>query len=92
MGSRAFGIIWCGVGSQIALQLAVTFAKVARMDFPKAWPSLVTDVMATATASPLAARRAYLVLHHILKELSTKRLAADQETFAQVSCAHIFDP
>ena len=33
----------------------------------------------------MAARRVYLVLHHILKELSSKRLVADQRNFAQVS-------
>jgi hypothetical protein len=29
-------------------------------------------------------RRTYFVLHHVLKELSSKRLAADQKAFAQV--------
>ena len=32
----------------------------------------------------LVQRRVYLVLHHILKELSSKRLAADQRNFEQV--------
>ena len=32
----------------------------------------------------LAVRRVYLVLHHILKELSSKRLLADQKNFEQV--------
>lgn len=35
----------------------------------------------------LVQRRVYLVLHHILKELSSKRLAADQRNFEQAgSC------
>ena len=35
----------------------------------------------------VAARRVYLMLHHVLKELASKRLAADQRNFAQ---AHYF--
>ncbi len=34
-------------------------------------------------SSQLAQRRVYLVLHHILKELASKRLAADQRNFEQ---------
>jgi len=32
----------------------------------------------------LASGRTYLVLHHVLKELSSKRLATDQKAFAEV--------
>lgn len=31
--------------SQIAAQVAVTFAKVARQDFPREWPSLLSDLL-----------------------------------------------
>lgn len=34
---------------QIALQLALTFAKVARLDYPSAWPSLFGMLVATQT-------------------------------------------
>jgi hypothetical protein len=34
--------------------------------------------------STLIVRRVYYILHHILKELSSKRLAADQRAFAEV--------
>ena len=34
---------------QIALQLALTFAKVARLDYPSAWPSLFGMHVATQT-------------------------------------------
>lgn len=37
------------------------------------------------SGSPIAARRVYLVLHHVLKELSSKRLVSDQRNFAQAS-------
>lgn len=69
---------------QIALQLAITFARIARLDYPGQWPTLVADVMSRVAAGPLAARRAYLVLHHVLKELASKRLPADQRNFAKV--------
>jgi hypothetical protein len=32
---------------------------------------------------PVVARRVYLMLHHVLKELASKRLVADQRNFAQ---------
>lgn len=35
----------------------------------------------------LLVRRTYFVLHHVLKELASKRLAADQKAFAQVKAA-----
>lgn len=37
-----------------------------------------------AGPSLLLVRRTYFVLHHVLKELSSKRLAADQKAFAEV--------
>ncbi len=84
--------------SQIAVQTAVVLAKVARQDFPKSWPSLFTDLLgrlhAATEAGPtgtLTARRCYLALHHTLKELSTKRLAADQRTFEGVT-AQLIEP
>jgi hypothetical protein len=39
---------------------------------------------APAGPSMLVVRRTYFVLHHVLKELSSKRLAADQKAFAEV--------
>lgn len=75
---------------QIAVQVALMVAKAARFDFPAAWPTLFTELLAGlsageggAAAQPLLGRRTYFVLHHVLKELSTKRLAADQKAFAQ---------
>ena len=70
---------------QFAVLLALVFAKIARIDYPRYWPSLMEDLLAvTAEGDGLRRRRAYLVLHHVLKELSSKRLAADQRTFAEV--------
>jgi len=71
---------------QLAVQVAVVFAKIARNDYPRQWPSVFVDLSALMqTGSTLSVRRVYLVLHHILKELSSKRLASDQRNFANVS-------
>ena len=71
--------------AQFAIQVAIIFAKVARVDFPRDWPSLFTDLLAQLQdVSTLLARRTFLVLHHILKELSSKRLASHQKSFAEV--------
>lgn len=60
----------------------------ARCDYPRHWPSLLGDlagrVSSPAGPGSLQARRAFLVLHHILKEMSSRRLMADQRTFAEV--------
>lgn len=70
---------------QIAVQMAVVFAKVARVDYPKAWPSLFTDLLQQMQSqNTLVVRRVYLVLHHALKELASKRLGSDQKAFAEV--------
>lgn len=92
---------------QIAVQIAVVFAKVARFDYPRAWPLLLGDLLGRLQGgsssgpdsmggsggggggsggppSTLAVRRVYLVLHHILKELASKRLLSDQKNFEQV--------
>lgn len=79
---------------QIAAQLAVTIAKVARSDFPSAWPSLFHDLLAllhAPSSTPQTSRRIYLSLHVVLKELASKRLAADQRVFVQV-VAMLLDP
>ena len=70
---------------QFAVQIAVVIAKVARVDYPRHWPSLFADLLGKLESSDtLTTRRTYLVLHHVLKELSTKRLAPDQRAFAEV--------
>lgn len=70
---------------QIAVQVALVFAKAARHDFPREWPDLFTALLSQLPgAAPQRVRRTYFVLHHILKELSTKRLVADQKHFAEV--------
>ncbi|CAI5519557.1 unnamed protein product, partial [Closterium sp. Naga37s-1] len=78
--------------SQVAVQLAVLIAKIARIDYPREWSELFpTLLQKLQSQDPLLTQRAYLVLNHVLKELSTKRLSVDQRTFAQVT-SQLFEP
>ncbi|CAI5480607.1 unnamed protein product [Closterium sp. Yama58-4] len=78
--------------SQVAVQLAVLIAKIARIDYPREWSELFpTLLQKLQTQDPLLTQRTYLVLNHVLKELSTKRLSVDQRTFAQVT-SQLFEP
>ncbi|GAX73146.1 hypothetical protein CEUSTIGMA_g599.t1 [Chlamydomonas eustigma] len=78
--------------NQIAVQIALVYAKVARTDYPREWPNLFQDLLSTlpqeghkTANSTLVVKRVYLIFHHVLKELSSKRLAADQKTFAEIT-------
>lgn len=62
--------------SQIAVQRAVIISKVARIDCPKDWPALFpTLLQAVESSDPLVQHRALLTLHHVVKAISSKRLA-----------------
>eukprot|EP00250_Pteridium_aquilinum_P001245 c11455_g1_i1 orf=570-3623(-) len=77
--------------SQIAVQLALVISKIARFDYPKEWPDLFTTlVQKLQSHDVLLTQRVYMVLNQVLKELSTKRLAADQKNLMQVT-SQLFD-
>eukprot|EP00898_Chlorokybus_atmophyticus_P004539 jgi/Chlat1/5086/Chrsp33S05017 len=77
--------------SQIAVQLAIVAAKIARFDFPRDWPQLFPTLLSKLQSPDvLLTTRIYLALHHILKELASKRLMADQRHFAQIAL-QLFD-
>lgn len=76
---------------QIALTLAVLISKIARIDYPKDWPDLFSVLaQQLQSADTLSSHRIFMVLFRSLKELSTKRLTADQRNFAEIS-AKFFD-
>ncbi|RLM87666.1 importin-11 [Panicum miliaceum] len=77
--------------SQIALQLAVLISKIARLDYPKEWPDLLSVLaQQLQSADILASHRVFMVLFRTLKELSTKRLAVDQKKYAEIT-GHLFE-
>ncbi|KAJ8445940.1 hypothetical protein Cgig2_009869 [Carnegiea gigantea] len=69
---------------KIALMLAVLISKIARFDYPKEWPDLITVLaQQLQSADVLSSHRIFLILFRILKELSTKRLTSDQRNYAE---------
>ncbi|KAI9217489.1 armadillo-type protein [Blastocladiella britannica] len=69
---------------RLLVQLALSAAKIARLDFPNEWPSVLTDLLgliSSASAAPLTdsdawrtRERALVVLHHVTKQLVTVKL------------------
>ncbi|GLT55700.1 hypothetical protein SLA2020_287960 [Shorea laevis] len=76
---------------QIAQMLAVLISKIARFDYPREWPELFSILaQQLQSADVLTSHRIFMILFRTLKELSTKRLTADQRNFAEIS-SHLFD-
>ncbi|KAJ8414030.1 hypothetical protein AAFF_G00066280 [Aldrovandia affinis] len=72
--------------NQIATQIAVLIAKVARLDCPRAWPELVPVLLESLKAQDgLQQHRALLTFYHVTKTLSSKRLAADRKLFQDLA-------
>ncbi|XP_044739459.1 importin-11 [Chrysoperla carnea] len=72
--------------NQIALQLAVLVSKVARFDCPREWPELVPTLLAAIDSQDsLTQHRALLMLHHVMKQLSSKRLTGDRKLFQELT-------
>ncbi|TYH77601.1 hypothetical protein ES332_D04G165200v1 [Gossypium tomentosum] len=77
--------------NQIAQMLAVLISKIARFDYPREWPELFSFLaQQLQSADVLTSHRLFMILFRTLKELSTKRLTADQRTFAEIS-SHLFE-
>ncbi|KAH1123404.1 hypothetical protein J1N35_006564 [Gossypium stocksii] len=69
---------------QIAQMLAVLISKIARFDYPREWPELFSFLaQQLPSADVLTSHRIFMILFRTLKELSTKRLTADQRNFAE---------
>uniref|UniRef100_A0A8D0FM80 Importin-11 n=1 Tax=Strix occidentalis caurina TaxID=311401 RepID=A0A8D0FM80_STROC len=68
--------------NQIATQISVLIAKVARVDCPRQWPELIpTLVESVKVQDDLRQHRALLTFYHVTKTLASKRLAADRKLF-----------
>ncbi|KAH9736651.1 Importin N-terminal domain-containing protein [Citrus sinensis] len=68
----------------VAQMLAVLISKIARFDYPREWPQLFSVLAQQLQAADvLTSHRIFMILFRTLKELSTKRLTADQRNFAE---------
>lgn len=71
---------------QIATQIAVLIAKVARLDCPRQWPELIPILIESVKGQDgLQQHRALLTFYHVTKTLASKRLAQDRRLFQDVS-------
>ncbi|KAM8960146.1 importin-11 isoform 2-T2 [Pelodytes ibericus] len=72
--------------NQIATQISVLIAKVARLDCPKQWPELIpTLIESVKIPDDLRQQRALLTFYHVTKTLSSKRLASDRKLFQDLA-------
>ncbi|CAG5125621.1 unnamed protein product, partial [Candidula unifasciata] len=71
---------------QIATQIAVLTAKIARLDCPRNWDYLLPTLLAAVKCDVvLVQERALLMLHHVTKTLASKRLAPDKKLFEELT-------
>uniref|UniRef100_A0AAY4AM19 Importin-11 n=1 Tax=Denticeps clupeoides TaxID=299321 RepID=A0AAY4AM19_9TELE len=72
--------------NQIATQIAVLIAKVARLDCPRQWPELIPILLESVKVQDgLQQHRALLTFYHVTKTLASKRLAADKKLFQDLA-------
>uniref|UniRef100_A0A3Q2ZDI5 Importin-11 n=1 Tax=Hippocampus comes TaxID=109280 RepID=A0A3Q2ZDI5_HIPCM len=72
--------------NQIATQIAVLIAKVARLDCPRQWPELIPILLESVKVQDgLQQHRALLTFYHVTKTLSSKRLAQDKRLFQDLA-------
>uniref|UniRef100_A0AAQ4RYC2 Importin-11 n=1 Tax=Gasterosteus aculeatus aculeatus TaxID=481459 RepID=A0AAQ4RYC2_GASAC len=72
--------------NQIATQIAVLIAKVARLDCPRQWPELIPILLESVKGQDgLRQHRALLTFYHVTKTLASKRLAQDRRLFQDLA-------
>uniref|UniRef100_A0A3P9HP15 Importin-11 n=1 Tax=Oryzias latipes TaxID=8090 RepID=A0A3P9HP15_ORYLA len=72
--------------NQIATQIAVLIAKVARLDCPRQWPELIPVLLESVKGQDgLKQHRALLTFYHVTKTLASKRLAQDKRLFQDLA-------
>uniref|UniRef100_A0A8B9JDM7 Importin-11 n=1 Tax=Astyanax mexicanus TaxID=7994 RepID=A0A8B9JDM7_ASTMX len=78
--------------NQIATQIAVLIAKVARLDCPRQWPELIPVLLEKVKVQDvLQQHRALLTFYHVTKTLASKRLAADRRLFQDGFLSAVFE-
>lgn len=76
--------------NQVAVQLAVLIAKIARYDCPREWNVLIPTLLEVIRGqNSLARHRALLTMHHVVKALASKRLSGDVKLFQELTTSVI---
>lgn len=66
--------------------LDLLFYQYSRYDCPREWVNLVPTLLEGVRGdNPLTQHRALLTLHHVVKNLASKRLAADRRLFQELT-------
>lgn len=66
----------------IAVQVSESISRIARIDYPKEWPTLIPSLMeALQVNDSLEQLRALVCLQSVIKALASKRLMSDRKTF-----------
>ncbi|XP_043278117.1 importin-11 isoform X2 [Venturia canescens] len=70
----------------LAIQIAEAIAKIARLDCPREWNTLIPTLLEAAGAqNSLTQHRAIYTLQRVVKTLASKRLLEDQQLFRELS-------
>lgn len=72
--------------NQIAIQIGVLIAKIARLDCPRNWPELIPTLLESVRVQDdLRQHRALLAFYHVTKTLASKKLVADKKLFQELA-------
>lgn len=73
--------------NQIAVQIAVIVAQIARWDCPSLWPELVPRLLEgmQVEAADKQQYQAMLIFHHVVKAMASRRIAADRLVFEELT-------
>ncbi|XP_050322482.1 importin-11 [Bactrocera neohumeralis] len=76
---------------QVALQIAVLIARIARIDCPRDWPELIPQLVkqlqmcAQSDGDAGEQQRVLLILHHVIKALASRRMMAEKRVFEELA-------
>ncbi|XP_034939716.1 importin-11 [Chelonus insularis] len=72
--------------NQLATHIAVVIGKIARLDCPREWDTLIPTLLnGLQSQNAIEKHRALLTLYHVIKTLASKRLLADKKFFEQLT-------
>ncbi|XP_055902462.1 importin-11 [Eupeodes corollae] len=82
---------FCEPVPQVATQIALLIAQIARLDYPREWPDLVPVLLKNIqTTDSLQQQRVLLIFHHVIKALMSRRMMAERKMFEELT-ANIYE-